>query len=176
MGELRIAEWDAAHCRGVIGLISRIQREEYGLPITPEQQPDLTDVPGFYRQGRGNFWVALETGAAARGPGSADEVVGTIALKDIGGDAAALRKMFVRADRRGRGPDGSPGVARSLLAHALDHARAVGLRSLFLGTTPFFLAAHKFYARNGFREIDPAELPPTFPLMHVDTKFFRMDL
>ncbi len=158
-----IVPWEASYTHGLVALISRIQREEYGLPITPEQQPDLCDVPGFYLAGHGNFWVALDADG---------EVVGSIALKDIGGGNGALRKMFVRQDMRGR----EKGVATALLALLLDWAAKKGFASIFLGTTAFFLAAHKFYERNGFREIPTDELPPGFPLMTVDTRFYRLDL
>ncbi len=32
-----------------------------------------------------------------------------------------------------------------------------------------FLAAHRFYERNGFQRISDAELPPAFPKMAVDS-------
>ncbi len=168
--DIRIVEWDRSCETGVIAMISRIQREEYGLSITPAQQPDLVDVPEYYLRGIGNFWVALDGGADGRPDGR--EVVGTIALKDIGEGCAALRKMFVRKDMRGR----DKGLSSALLEKLLGWAREKGVSSIFLGTTPFFLAAHKFYERNGFREIDPGTLPASFPLMQVDTKFYRYDL
>jgi hypothetical protein len=43
----------------------------------------------------------------------------------------------------------------------------------FLGTTPRFLAAHRFYEKNGFSEVEPGDLPSTFPIMAVDKKFYR---
>jgi predicted N-acetyltransferase YhbS len=45
-----------------------------------------------------------------------------------------------------------------------------------LGTTAKFLAAHRFYEKNGFREIAQTELPASFPVMTVDTKFYRRAL
>jgi RimJ/RimL family protein N-acetyltransferase len=47
---------------------------------------------------------------------------------------------------------------------------------IFLGTTPHFLAAHKFYERNGFQEISKDKLPETFPNIKVDSKFYRYQL
>jgi predicted N-acetyltransferase YhbS len=38
------------------------------------------------------------------------------------------------------------------------------------------LAAHRFYEKHGFSEIAPAQLPPSFPIMRVDTKFYRLEL
>src|SRR5262249_55502229 len=125
-------------------------------------QPDLREIPGFYRHGCGDFWVALDEG----------EVVGTIALLDIGNGQAALRKMFVRAEYRGAGR----GVAARLLEALLASCREHRVREIYLGTTAKFLAAHRFYGKNGFQEITRAELPERFPVIPVDTKFFRRGL
>lgn len=46
------------------------------------------------------------------------------------------------------------------------------VREIFLGTTAKFLAAHRFYEKNGFREIARSELPESFPIVSVDTKFY----
>lgn len=59
----------------MLDLILSIQRDEYGIAITAQDQPDLNDIPAFYRTGAGDFWVARADG----------QLVGTIALKDIGG-------------------------------------------------------------------------------------------
>jgi N-acetylglutamate synthase-like GNAT family acetyltransferase len=143
-------------------LISAIQREEFGIPITLEDQPDLADIDKFYRSGAGDFWVAEASG----------QIVGTIALIDIGRGQGALRKMFVHEDFRGAGT----GVARQLLDVLLAHSRNNGLTKIILGTTAKFLAAHRFYEKNGFRLIDARELPKSFPRMAVDTRFYRIDL
>ncbi|HVN38503.1 MAG TPA: GNAT family N-acetyltransferase, partial [Myxococcota bacterium] len=42
--------------------------------------------------------------------------------------------------------------------------------------TSKFLAAHRFYAKNGFREIAKSDLPPSFPVMAVDDRFFHRRL
>ena len=39
----------------IVDLIVNIQRNEFQIPITAEQQPDLNDIPGFYQTGAGNF-------------------------------------------------------------------------------------------------------------------------
>jgi N-acetylglutamate synthase-like GNAT family acetyltransferase len=161
-GEITINPYAHADRDGVADLIVNIQRGEFGIPITYDDQPDLKDIPGFYQQGTGNFWVARSGGT----------VVGTIALKDIGNAQVALRKMFVGAAHRGR----AQGVAQGLLDTALASARARGVKDIYLGTTAKFLAAHRFYEKNGFAEIPADTLPPTFPRMAVDTKFYRLAL
>lgn len=146
----------------VIELVIAIQRDEFGLKLTAEEQPDLMDIPGFCQRGRGNFWVALD----------GDRVVGTIALVDIGGGRAALRKMFVHPGYRGR----EAGTAALLLETLLAWARDRGLSEVLLGTTAAYHAAHRFYEKNGFLEISPGELPPEFPRFRLDTRFYRMAL
>lgn len=74
---------------GIAAVIVPIQQEEFGISITCEEQPDLTDIENFYQEGKGGFWVALD----------GDDIVGTIGLKDIGNSEGALRKMFVRPAR-----------------------------------------------------------------------------
>lgn len=162
MTTLAIQPFDPAHQDAVATLITTIQRGEFGIPITLADQPDLQDIPGFYRRGAGNFWVALKGG----------QVVGSVALVDIGDRRAALRKMFVHRDHRG----GKPGIAAELLNNLLAWARAQGLAEIYLGTTDKFLSAHRFYAKNGFDEIAPEALPAAFPRMAVDSKFYRRRL
>jgi N-acetylglutamate synthase-like GNAT family acetyltransferase len=60
-----------------------------------------------------------------------------------------------------------------LLDTVLGWARAKGVLEIFLGTTSKFLAAHRFYEKNDFSEITQSALPPAFPIMTVDTKFFH---
>jgi hypothetical protein len=55
----------------------------------------------------------------------------------------------------------------------LRHAAAHGIGEILLGTIDKFVAAQRFYRRNGFTEIPGDELPPSFPRMAVDTNFFR---
>jgi hypothetical protein len=45
---------------GIAQLVVSIQREEFGLEVRFEDQPDLQDVAGFFREGVGEFWVAFD--------------------------------------------------------------------------------------------------------------------
>ena len=159
---IQIVPFASKHVEGVGALIVGIQRDEFQIPITLEDQPDLKDIPAFYQQGAGNFWVATSKG----------EVVGTVALLDIGNQQGALRKMFVHANHRGP----RHGVSARLLDTLLEWSRPRGVKNIYLGTTEKFLAAHRFYERNGFHQIAAHELPPSFPKMAVDSKFYRRAL
>jgi len=157
-----IRPYEARDKDAIREVILPIQRGEFGVEITYEDQPDLADVPGFYGKGNGGFWVADVDGA----------VVGTIALVDIGGGEGALRKMFVKAEYRGR----VHGIAQKLLDGLIAHARAKGMKTVLLGTVESYHAAHRFYEKNGFERIEVEDLPASFPRMAVDTRFYRLTL
>ncbi|SES08223.1 N-acetylglutamate synthase, GNAT family [Rhizobium sp. NFR03] len=144
---------------GIVDLIVPIQSGEFGFSITAADQPDLADIDGFYRQGAGAFWVAEDDG----------RIVGTIALKDFGDGQGALRKMFVAVSHRGA----IYGIAQRLLDTLFAHAKVNGLSVVLLGTTDRFLAAHRFYEKNAFSAINASDLPPAFPRMALDTRFYR---
>jgi N-acetylglutamate synthase-like GNAT family acetyltransferase len=155
---LTIRPFNSEDTHGVASLIIPIQQHEFGISITLDAQPDLLDIAGFYQKDNGNFWVAETEGV----------IVGTIGLLDIGNNQAALRKMFVAENFRG--PE--LGIAKQLLNALLNWAMSKKFAQIYLGTTAKFLAAHRFYEKNGFLEVQKSELPPTFPIMVVDTKFY----
>jgi N-acetylglutamate synthase-like GNAT family acetyltransferase len=160
--ETTIEAYTDAYKQHVIDLIVPIQQEEFNIPITAAEQPDLQQIPTFYQQNNGNFWLAINDG----------RVVGTISLLDIGNRQGALRKMFVHKDFRGR----EHGTGQLLLNKLFEWAREKDYAEIYLGTTAKFLAAHRFYEKNNFKEVTVAELPASFPRMAVDVKFYKYDV
>jgi len=160
MEEIIIKGYTEENKNDIIDLILDIQQNEFEIPISKDDQPDLNDIPNFYQSGNGNFWVALN---------NKNQIVGTVALIDIGSRQGALRKMFVRQDYRGR----THNVAKLLLQQLMEWARQHNIEGIYLGTTEKFLAAHQFYEKNGFIQIDKEDLPNAFPIMKVDTKFYK---
>jgi N-acetylglutamate synthase-like GNAT family acetyltransferase len=158
---VQIMEFNALYTDKVIDLILNIQQSEFHIPITLNDQPDLNNIEGFYQK-KGNFWIALDN----------NDVVGSIAIKDIGNGDAVLRKMFVKHDYRGK----EKGVSHGLLNTLMEWARQRQYDTIYLGTTLQFQAAHRFYDKYKFIEIDRKDLPETFPVMEVDKKFFRYRL
>ncbi|MBM7691232.1 N-acetylglutamate synthase-like GNAT family acetyltransferase [Peribacillus deserti] len=157
--EIEIAEYQSSYQARVVELITHIQQEEYNIPIKLHDQPDLFSIEKVYQSGIGNFWVALHN----------SRVVGTIALEDIGNDLAALKKLFVEPDYRGK----NFGTAAHLLHTVLGWARSHSIKEIILGTTDQFEAAHRFYEKNGFLKIKESELPPGFPKLKVDSRFYK---
>src|SRR5687768_3528008 len=92
MAAVEIEIYTERYKEDVTGLILGIQNNEFNIPITLAQQPDLEEIPAFYQVGNGNFWIAK----------LGEKLVGTIALKDIGNNQGALRKMFVDRAHRGK--------------------------------------------------------------------------
>lgn len=162
MPEVLYRSYAAIDEDAVIAHILSIQRDEFGVPVTAEEQPDLRAVAEVYQSGSGGFWVAEIEG----------RIVGTIALIAFGDRQGALRKMFVAAEARGPGL----GVGARLLAMLIDHARAAGMTAITLGTVEKLQAARRFYEKNGFASAAPADLPAGFPRMPVDTHFYRLEL
>lgn len=164
----RIEAFAPHHRNSLIEMILAIQQDEFDLPITYGQQTDLHDIQAAYRIGVGQFWVAQASNSMP------DLVVGSVGLHDMGTDRrgkriGAVRKMFVRQGNRG---GGEAGVATQLLKTLEEHARRHGINELFLGTTDVFKAAHRFYEKHGYTQIDPERLPLVFVRLAVDTRFY----
>jgi len=140
----------------VVNLILDIQYNEFKVPIPLEEQPGLLKIPDFYQKDKGNFWVAVDQ----------EQVIGTMALLDIGNNKAALQKCFVRKDYRGK----NIGVGQQLMNNLLDWANSQSIKEIYLGTTEVYKAGHRFYEKNNFVEISKNELPKQFPLLKADTK------
>ena len=160
--EFQIVEFRADHQEAVEELVLPIQQNEFNVRITRDEQEDLVNVAAVFQKGKGNFWVAVADGL----------VVGSIGIVDIGNDQVALKKMFVRRDFRGK----EGGVAAALLSGAKHWCRERGVKQILLGTVAQMTAAHKFYEKNGFQEITAEKLPASFPIVHVDSKFYSCNL
>ncbi|HDX9579766.1 GNAT family N-acetyltransferase [Bacillus cytotoxicus] len=156
---LTIQEYSSNYQSQVLDLILSIQQDEYNIPISKEDQPDLLTIESVYQPGNGNFWIALYQG----------EVVGTIALLDIGNRQVALRKMFVKKEFRGK----TFQTASLLLHNAIAWAKTKEVKEIYLGTTLQFVAAHRFYEKHHFENVEMDTLPINFPIMQVDKKFYK---
>jgi GNAT superfamily N-acetyltransferase len=142
----------------VAALILSVQRDDVGLFVPIEEQPELLDISGAYRDG--GFWVAVAGG----------EIIGTIGMMRYG-TSGVLKKLFVRADHRG--PDGA---ARRLYDKALAWAQAHDLTAIFLDTPAVATRSHAFYRRRGFRVVERAELPDGYDFSDRDSLIFRLDM
>jgi len=152
------------YSRPVAELILPIQRNEFNVPITLTDQPDLLDLEAAYFDPGGHFWGAF----------AGEELAGTIGLlaPATGPPFGVIRKMFVKKEYRG-----APWrIAQQLLTTLIAYSRDSGMEDLYLGTISRMHAAHRFYERNGFIRLEKENLPPAFPRMAVDDVFYHLPL
>ena len=95
---------------------------------------DLAEAHERYAGGRAGFWVAEVDG----------EVVGTVAVRPKDDRVCEIKRLYLRADQRGRG------LGQTLYEHAERFAREAGYEAIWLDSSRRFAKAHKLYARNGF--------------------------
>lgn len=150
------------YSKEIIDLVLNIQQKEFNVPITIEDQPDLMQIEDFYFADGGSFWGAFING----------ELVGTIALVKFDEKAAAIRKMFVKKEFRGK----EHGIAQKLLEPLIAYCQKNGIEEVYLGTVSILKAALRFYERNYFEVIEKELLPSKFPLMNADNVFCFLNL
>lgn len=155
--DFEIVAYDGGRDAEVAAFILAVQRET-GVIVPIEEQPELLDIGGAYRDG--GFWLALAGG----------EIVGTIGMMRYGA-SGVLKKLFVREDYRG--PDGA---SHGLYDEAIGWAAAQGLTAIFLDTPSVATRSHAFYRRRGFRVVERAELPEGYAFPDRDSLIFRLDL
>ncbi len=137
MEDYKIVQFKPEYRDQVIKLIDQSLK---WLKVIPESEEVIDDEDLFriheVYSGRGNFWVAVKNG----------EVVGTVGIRDMGGDQAKLNRMFVNSDFHGLG------IGQKLIEVALDYAKAQEFKEVILNTHELMTRAHRFYEKNGFRQ------------------------
>lgn len=156
---MRIEKYTERYREAVIHLILKVQRDEFGIPITIDEQPDLKEIETFYANEKGGFFIAVE----------GEKVIGTIGTWFLDGENAAIRKLFTDENYRGKEYQ----TGQKLLDRLEAFCSQNGKKVIYLGTTDKFKAAHRFYEKNGYDEISKKELPHDFDIMAVDSKFYR---
>jgi putative acetyltransferase len=134
---MSIVPFASQHTEGFRLLVAETLRE-FGFELDPHFDGDLDDPAATYAA----LWVAVD----------ASDVVGSVALRDLGDGALELKRMYLRPDQRGRG------LGKQLLALALEWARGYGARSVRLDTSEHMIAAQRLYEAHGFRRV-PGDAP-----------------
>lgn len=157
-----IQSFDFKYQSEVVDLIERIQVGEFGIPIEEGQRKELQSISKNFQKNKGNYWVALFNG----------KVIGTIAVIDIGHNAFELRDVFLDKEYRGQQTE----FAKKLLDTVLNWSKEHDVKTIYLGTTLAFQAAHRFYEKHGFREIARQDMPSYCQPMDCDEKFYQINL
>lgn len=159
---ITIQPLSTAYSKKAAALILPIQQLEFGVPVTLEDQPDLLDIDRYYIQPGGGFWGAMHN----------EELIGTIAMLNVGHHTGVIRKMFVKKEFRGK----QKNIAQQLIETLIAYSKTKNITDLYLGTVDKMKAAHRFYERNGFQKIDETDLPPWFPRMAADNTFYHLTI
>jgi GNAT superfamily N-acetyltransferase len=97
---------------------------------------DIGEASTRYGASGAGFWVAVAEDSG--------EVIGTVAVRPKEGRTCEIKRLYLRADRRGAG------LGQALYAHAEAFARRCGYERIWLDSSRRFARAHRLYERNGF--------------------------
>lgn len=151
-----IIDFSKAHQPSIDELYASIQSEYdeviYGTPT--KTISELTEIPNR------KYWVVENNG----------KVIATVGVVLLANNIAALKSMMVAREYRGNG------LADALLQHSIKYAVVQGCIQMMLGTMTQFVAAQKFYLKNGFAEMDKNLLPEDFSPNPVDSLFYKIRL
>src|SRR5215212_9600716 len=134
---MSIVPYEPTYADGFRSLVADTLRE-FGFELDATLDSDLDDPAAAYAA----LWVALD----------ADDVVGSVALRDIGDRVVELKRMYLRPEQRGQR------IGKSLLGLALEWARAHDVDRVRLDTSERMLAAQRLYETHGFERV-PGEAP-----------------
>ena len=102
-----------------------------------EIDAELAGLPGDYAPPRGALFVADDQA----------RLIGMIGLRPFDDAICEMKRLYVRPEARGRG------LAKQLIAAALDQARRLHYSEIRLDTLPMMGDAQSLYAALGFADI-----------------------
>ena len=113
-----------------------------------EIDAELAGLPGDYAPPRGALFVA-DDGNGLLGMVGLRPLEAACPAEAQSAEAAEMKRLFVRPSARGRG------LAKQLIAAALDEARRLRYSEIRLDTLPMMGDAQSLYVALGFRDIAP---------------------
>ena len=120
-----------------------------------EIDAELAGLPGEYAPPGGALFVADHNG----------RLLGMIGIRPFAGAISEMKRLYVRPEARGRG------LAKQLIAAALDEARRLGYEEIRLDTLPMMGDAQSLYVSLGF-----ADIPPYYDTPIAGTRFMSKRL
>lgn len=101
-------------------------------------EKELADLPGKYAPPNGRLYLAY----------SGSDVVGCIAMREIGPGICEMKRLYLRESARGKG------VGNRLIERVIENAKEIGYKKMRLDTYPPKMAkAVNLYRSHGFYEI-----------------------
>lgn len=158
MADFEIVDYRGGRDADVAALILSVQRDDVGVYVPIEEQPELLDIGGAYREG--GFWIAV----------AESQIVGTIGMVRYG-SVGVLKKLFVRQDYRA-----AIGTADALYSQVIAWSITQGLDAIILDTPSVATRSHAFYRRRGFQVVDRAELPNGYSFPDRGSLIFKLKM
>jgi GNAT superfamily N-acetyltransferase len=115
-------------------------------------EQELAELPGAYSPPTGRLLLAEIGGEAG----------GCIALRPLEPGIGEVKRLYLRADFRGRG------LGRRLAETVVAEARVIGYRALRLDTLARLTEANALYGSLGFRPIAPYYRNPTEGVLYYE--------
>jgi len=122
-------------------------------------EQELRELPGTYTPPDGRMLLATDFVEGQR------KVAGCGALRPVERGVCEMKRLFVRAEFRGRG------IGRALAENLIRAAVETGYGAMQLDTLPTMHEAHQLYRELGFREIAPYYESPV-----AGTRFLELPL
>jgi GNAT superfamily N-acetyltransferase len=151
------------------------------IKITTYKSDDKKGIDAMMQEIANEFAIPISYQKAAATAKSIDqywvafygkEIIGTVGILKITDNSVVLKRLFVKKAFRGK----ELGTANLLLQTVFNWCKKEKPKAIYLGTMEQFIAAQRFYEKNGFHSIFKSDLPVDFDINSVDTVFYKMDL
>ncbi len=131
--EWNIIEYKEEYKEKVVRFWTEICIEEFGFKDWHEDIKDMDNHK--YKDNNGNFWIAINND---------NDVIGTIALKNLESGKACLKSLYVKKEYR------KNGIAKALFNKLMEFTILNNYKKIELDTYDDFEHAIRFYQKNDF--------------------------
>ncbi|GAB3554420.1 GNAT family N-acetyltransferase [Spirosoma fluminis] len=121
--------------------------------VEPHDLEQLDHPERYVLPNQGQIFLAKRLSDQSGNGPTKEEIVGCVAMVNMGASGFELAKMAVSPTAQGRG------VGRMLCEAALSYARQIGIKTVWLESNRRLTPALTLYQNVGFREVPRVETP-----------------